>query len=680
MLIRPLGRLMVYTRPVILQSVFPHRAIRLPRVLVHGLGGLLVLLFLTPPGGLQAQETEPPRLILISWDGAADWVVDQLLDEGKLPHLAELASRGAAADHSLSTFPSKTAVAHATLWTGAWPGPTGVTSNTVPRLPADQHTLLETHRGFNSTALQAEPLYLTAARAGRKVVLLSATHNQPPDPHLEVLRREGVPAHRLVTFSGFQHLIAPGQMLGADALQPAGPGWENVPPHEGTPQELEFRVGESTFYGLVYNSPEDPTPGFDRLLIRQGYRGAQSHAQAILQPRAASDPPMGWSPPFRVQKGDLHGGTFFRLFDLAPDGSRLALYQWEANGLRGSHSPDELEGYLQAYPAFHDDAFERYRHGQFGLPLPDGGEGIAEERLLEIVAHDTRQLMAGTRFGLRRWNPDLLWHYSPMTDSAGHTWMGILDPRSPRHDPDLAAKLWPFYVRVFQHLDAWLGDVLEHLDDRTVVALVTDHGMEGSGQIINTNRILEDAGLLNRTADGTVDLSRTKILGAEAAFYVRVNSVSRKGGIVPPEEYGAVVAKARRTLLDAVDPTTGHWLFSRVVRGEDLGPWGLDHPNAGDLYLDPMPGLYPSPQRHPQVLSDFLSGTWGAGTHGFWPTRRKMHAIFYLMGPGVRPGLRTSPIEHIDIAPTLAHLLGLPPPAQSQGRVIEELLLPPQEP
>jgi arylsulfatase A-like enzyme len=54
-----------------------------------------------------------------------------------------------------------------------------------------------------------------------------------------------------------------------------------------------------------------------------------------------------------------------------------------------------------------------------------------------------------------------------------------------------------------------------------------------------------------------------------------------------------------------------------------------------------------------------------------------MSAIFYATGPGLKRGHELAPIRHIDVAPTLARLLGIPAPAQSCGQVLEDALAAP---
>ena len=611
-------------------------------------------------------ETEDPRLIVLAWDGAGDVVVDRLLAEGRLPHLARLAAEGVAAEHSVSSVPTKTAAAFAALWTGCWGDINGVTENWVLRRPAAEHSLLESARGFSSEALRAEPLYVTAAKAGKRVVVLSATQSYPHRPHAENLRRAGVPVGRYLSFSGFEHEVAPATMLDASRLAPAGDAWDGVR-HAGDAREFGFAVGDSGFRALVFDDPDDPVEGFDTLLVRQGPTGTE----AVLKPRPAGEQPTGWSRPFPARRGELEGNTFFRLFELAADGSRMALYQRRASALRGAHTPEERAAYLAAYPGFHDTGYHPYRDGQLGAPLALGGDGTAERRMLEITAFDVDLLTRGTRFALATWRPDVLFHYSHATDDAGHLWMGLLDPQSPGHDPELAAETWPFYARVYEQLDAWLGTVLELAPD-AVVALVSDHGMAGSARYLYVNRALEDAGLLARDAGGEIDLARTRVLAAESPFFLRLNERSWKGGIVEPGERDVLIEAAAEALLAVVDPETGRPVIPRVFRPRDFPEHGMQPP-AGDLYLDVAPGYYPKETASGELFGPARS-SWSEGNHGYWPERRDMHAIFYAAGPGLHRGAVVPPTRHVDIAPTLARLAGFPAPPQATGRVVEEML------
>src|SRR5438128_7751203 len=118
----------------------------------------------------RADAAPAKRAIVISWDGAASWVVDRLLAEGRLPNVARLARMGVRVDCMTPAYPSKTFPGHAALWTGAYGDVNGITDNSTPLLPRAEHTLLE---GQFAGELQAEPLWLSAARAGKKIGTLS---------------------------------------------------------------------------------------------------------------------------------------------------------------------------------------------------------------------------------------------------------------------------------------------------------------------------------------------------------------------------------------------------------------------------------------------------------------------------------------------------------------------------
>jgi arylsulfatase A-like enzyme len=344
--------------------------------------------------------------------------------------------------------------------------------------------------------------------------------------------------------------------------------------------------------------------------------------------------------------------------------------------MAGSGPSDAIASYYAAYPAFHDDPFWLYQRDGFGPTLISGGDGEAERRVLEIIAHDCDLLIAGSRWALRDWRADVVFHYSPMTDSAGHTWVGALDSTAPGHDPAIAARLWPFYAAVFGQLDRWLGAVIEAAGPNAVVALVSDHGMAGVNRYVDVNQILERAGLLARRPGGGIDLAGTRVLvPAFGEFSLTVNDASWLGGVVPLADRDRVLDAAIAALLAARDDQD-RALIERVFPSERFPGRGIGGPRGGDLYFDPAPGLYPAQLPTDRVVAP-LPAAWGAGMHGFDPERRTMHAIFIVAGPGVAAGTALPPIRQIDVAPTLAHLIGIPAPAQAVGHLIGDALASP---
>ncbi|MCO5295409.1 MAG: alkaline phosphatase family protein [Fimbriimonadaceae bacterium] len=632
------------------------------RVLPRLAAGVAVLAALAPVAFSQK------KAVILSWDGAADWVVDRLLEEGKLPNVARMMGQGAHAESMIAAFPSKTAVGHAAIFTGTWGDVNGVTGNSVPLLPKSEHTQLETQSGFSSAALLAEPIYLTAAKAGKKVVVLSATQSYPEDPYVAELKAAGVPAGNYVSFSGFEHPLFPGQMLDASKQVVPLESWPSLPKGQGPYREISLKLGAEEFFFLFFDDPKDPVQGYDSILVRQHNRSGRSNrGECILKPVPASTKLDAWSPAFHVVEDGMSANVYFRLFSMASDLSKVELYQRKTSALQGAATTEEIESYTDVYGGFHDDMFRDYANGMFGKPLWNGGDGEAERRVVEMVRLDCEFLKRGTRYALKRWKPDLLTHYTPMTDSAGHTWMGILDPDSPSHNAELAAKIWPFYEQVYMLQDDWLGDVLDAVDRDTMVALVSDHGMVGTGRTFNVNFALEKAGLMVRTITNNVELAQTRVFAPPYGdFFVVVNGEERKGGIVPAGERTELLDQAAKALLAARDPATQEPIVTHVWTREEAAQWGGGGPLGGDLYLEFAPGYYPS-SRVADVLVQKGSAI-GAGSHGFWPMRPKMKAILYLSGGGVPAGTVLAGARQIDVAPTLAKWMGIPPPPKSTGR------------
>jgi predicted AlkP superfamily phosphohydrolase/phosphomutase len=565
------------------------------------------------------------RVVFISFDSGADWVVDKLIAEGKAPAMAAVARDGAQADGMVSVIPSLTAVAHASLWTGAFPRVHGATDNRMPRTPPAEHTILDARSGYLSDVLRAEPIWETAARHGKRVMVMQATQGYP------FLNR-------------YPDLVTQFDVY-ANELRRSDLAWVSWP-RGGT---AVLQVGE-TALTIAPGEHAVTLTGLDRPV-----------------PLSAGGP---FSEPVRVRVGGRDGLTRIGLLEYLPGDRRARLMHGDVTELVSTDAGARDALLAEAGITFGESGSPHYQSGDFGPPIAEGGNGTAERLLVQTTLANQQYFDGVLRYAARRrW--DLLVLYVPNMDVAGHALGGMLDPDTPGHDPALAARIWPYYEQLFKAcVDDYVAAMRRLLPDATIV-MGSDHGVEGNLRLWYPNTALRDAGLLATTASGQIDLTRTK-----AAFLyshgggVFVNTTRYKGGIVDEDERAAVKAAVRRALLSARDPDTGEPLvravFDTDLDGEALGVGGEVAP---DLYFDSTPGVAASAAANRTELARAMSRV-GLGAHGPFPTRKRLHGIFYAVGPGVRAGARPGLVRQVDPAPTVSHLLGIPPPAQASGRAL----------
>jgi hypothetical protein len=97
---------------------------------------------------------------------------------------------------------------------------------------------------------------------------------------------------------------------------------------------------------------------------------------------------------------------------------------------------------------------------------------------------------------------------------------------------------------------------------------------------------------------------------------------------------------------------------------------------VGDVVAlaEPPLALLPGSDRGARFggLARLLGGALGA--HGYDPSRYDaMHGILVAIGRGVPKGARLPRVRAIDVAPTVARLLGIAPPSSSEGEAIAGL-------
>ncbi|MFN0121856.1 MAG: alkaline phosphatase family protein [Blastocatellia bacterium] len=105
----------------------------------------------------------------------------------------------------------------------------------------------------------------------------------------------------------------------------------------------------------------------------------------------------------------------------------------------------------------------------------------------------------------------------------------------------------------------------------------------------------------------------------------------------------------------------------RILDRRDIARLGAD-PRA-ILFLDAAPRFTMSGRRD----GDVKSGAGIMAGQGYLPQRMEMHGVFALAGKGIRPGATLEYSRLIDLAPTIARLLGVEMPS-ARGRVLSEAL------
>lgn len=622
-----------------------------------------------------AAAATPHRVVILSCDGLGAVMTARAVAAGKMPRLAALQAEGAMAAQARTAFAGRTAAGHAALWTGAWAHVNGVGANAVPLVPTTKHGVLEAANGFEAGALQAEPIHVTAARSGKRVLALNVTHTSPLAAFAPGGKfGEGL-GDRLMIVNGYLGEAGPDGVWTEAAGLGAADAWSGLPASATPPREVAGRVGGQPLYAALIDDPTDPVEGFDTVLLSWKRDGRAPVAR--LKPAAPREDGT-WSGPVRVPAPQAPALAFFRLFDLDPAGRHLVLYHTAPARVVANGEAAPVVGAVAGHGFVEGGADEAYAAGRLGRTLADGGDGRAEERYLATARFAMARARAALGAVVGRSDWDLLQAYVPFPDEAAHLWHGYVTPGSPAYDKRLAPKLRTALDAVLADVDGLLGAVRAALEPDTALLVVGDHGMAPARWDFRPNVALRRAGLLAVGRDGRVDLARTRVVYApQDGAYLVVNTTDRPGGIVPPDEVPRVLAEVRKAFGPitvktpaGVVPLVRSWTEGTGDVADDLGIGG---PYGGQLYLDLQPGYGFDPEPAGEQL--FRSRPPNAsGAHVFDSRRPELHAAFLAVGAGIKPGARLQTIRNIDVAPTAARLLGIRPPAQATGRALTEIL------
>ena len=198
--------------------------------------------------------------------------------------------------------------------------------------------------------------------------------------------------------------------------------------------------------------------------------------------------------------------------------------------------------------------------------------------------------------------------------------------------------------------------------EKTTFVITTDHGFVTYNKTINPNAMLRREGFVKAAALG-------KSLAADSPVY----AMSQGGGcfiyVLDNVNRNQILAQITPKLaamegVDAVIPSTefaaklGHQTSDKDPREPDLCLSAKDGYSFADSLADSADiGTTDSPK----------------GSHGYLQTNPDLYGCCVISGAGVKSGTTLENIRNIDIAPTIARLLGVAMPT-ADGRILSEIL------
>ena len=214
----------------------------------------------------------------------------------------------------------------------------------------------------------------------------------------------------------------------------------------------------------------------------------------------------------------------------------------------------------------------------------------------------------------------------------------------------------PEDIAVLESIDGTIGRIRATAEKlapgHAYIAIVSDHGFVRTDAQLDLFPLFRGAKLITVSDKG-------KITDWKAMPWPTGGSAA----VVLKDAGDSATLSLVRELLAKVasDPANG---VDRILEAEELHKRG-GYPTAS-FFVGLKPGWRTGAALDGPLLSNLPKV---GGTHGAMPDLPDLHASFFLVGPGVPPSRSLGTIDMRDVAPTLAHEVGLTLPA-ADGKIL----------
>jgi 2',3'-cyclic-nucleotide 2'-phosphodiesterase (5'-nucleotidase family) len=670
-------------------------------------------------------------VVLFAADGLRQDIVESYADKFLLPTMRHLLRSGVkAADGGMLTqAPPNTGAGWYSLATGAWPGVHGSTNNTfhVNGQPFGNRTA-----AFDSGVLRAETIAQAAERGGKRVAQIEWAGGRvgaidgPTVDFRVFLSGRGVTTNFISPLDSpsftasfglqFDH---PAGFAGNAPFPGAAPspaaGWTAVPASYSPAQEMRMRVLDfgTDKYGLnayIYDSRDDGRTRYDRVLFSPTKSGADKVAD--LRRGEWADVKV------TIVGGALEGltaGMLVKVEELSRDLSEVRLYHTSVTRANATWTGWSEPGFTGDFAEYVAQKFPTSMAADFAV-LEAGI--VSEETYVQQGLYWETGHHPLIRYILRKHQPDLALVGYPITDEFQHQFLGLVSPKLPNGDPNpayddvevngtpdhrvLARKL--FLLRAYRGADRTL-DLVNSLMPRKVTDFVaSDHGFAPQFLAIDASKVLVDLGLLSKPQTSncrppsgeTIGMAKACWAGGTVQIYLNLagrDPANPDFQQVPADQEASTVAAIEAAFLALSDPNDwtgdgqpeGWKVIDRAFTKAEARyiPNGagttadMAHPTrTGDLVVF----SYPPYQFDAATPGTLVARSAFFGQHGYVPDVQdldadiNMRATFIAGGDAIKPNGVAEGVRSIDLAPTIAYILGVPAPQHSQGSVRLDLL------
>lgn len=607
------------------------------------------------------EKLECGKVIILGIDGLDPSILESLMDAGDLPHFSKIRAKGTYTRLTTSN-PAQSPVAWSSIATGSNPGHHGIfdfitrnPKNYLPELAiikVNERNLFARRNSMFLPVRKGTPFWAFTSRAGIPTTVIRWPITFPPeDISGYMLSGLGVPDLKA--------------NLGRYAFYTT----LNVPEDEERKGDVIHIASNSQNIETIVSGPRN-----SRIPIKIVTDAEHSRITINIDGSSYTVREREWSSWIKLRFNigllrHVSGICRFYLRSIKPE---TELYL----------SPIQIDPEEPAFPISYPDGYATELAREVGnyhtLGIPEDtnalNDNCFDEEVFLSACDDVmmeREKMLWHE--LERFEEGLLAFVFDTTDKIQHIFWSTRDPDHPNYDGALAGRYQNVIEDYYRRMDKILERVLQSVDEKTVIIILSDHGFASFRRSVNLNAWLVLNGLM--TLDQSpgdseggslfkhVIWQRTKAYALGfSSIYLNLRGREVKGIVNRGDDAHELREKIADTLTLLKDPKTGELVIKGVYIGEDLyrGP-NVD--KMPDLVVGFQPGYRASwqtaiggtPER---VLEDNLK-KW-SGDH--------------LVDPSYVPGVllinRKTAAQNprvIDIAPTILRCFQIPKPEDMEG-------------